>query len=60
MLVAAEEKGDYFKRLALLEELKTMPLGAVWNYYCEKEGVPVAEEWIADADRYEKEVLAKR
>ena len=26
--------GDYTARLALLEECKTLPFGAVWDYYC--------------------------
>ena len=59
-LVKAEEAGDYFKRLAVAEELKTMPFGAVWNYFCEQEGVPAGDEWIQEVEFYEKEVLSKR
>jgi len=59
-LVKAEQNGDYFKRLALSEELKTLPFGAVWNYFCEQENVPPAEEWIKEVETYEKEVLSKR
>jgi L-rhamnose isomerase len=55
-----EIDGDYTQRLALLEELKTMPCGAVWDRYCEKSGVPAGEAWIAEIKRYEKEVLSKR
>lgn len=45
---------------ALQEEYKLYPVGDVWNYFCEQEGVPVAEDWIAEMQKYEKEVLAKR
>ena len=55
-----EETGNNFARLALLEELKTMPFAAVWDYYCWKKGVPVGENWIEDVLRYENEVLRKR
>jgi L-rhamnose isomerase len=48
------------ERLALLEELKTLPRGAVWDYYCLQAGVPPAMEWMADVSRYEAEVLNRR
>jgi L-rhamnose isomerase len=56
----AEAAGDYTSRLALQEEAKTLPLGAVWDYYCEKQGVPVGAAWIQEVKAYEKQVLAKR
>ncbi|MFA6126977.1 MAG: L-rhamnose isomerase [Bacteroidales bacterium] len=59
-LLGMEEKGQNFERLALLEELKTKPFGAVWDYYCLKEGVPVAEDYIDEVQAYEKAVLSKR
>jgi len=55
-----EEKGMNFERLALLELLKTRPFGAVWDYYCQQEGVPVGEEYILDIQEYEKSVLSLR
>ena len=42
------------------EELKTYPMGDVWDYYCEISDVPVKEAWFEEVQRYEKEVLAKR
>jgi len=51
---------DFTARLALLEELKTMPYGAVWDYHCFKNDVPAGPAWIGEVKRYEKEVLAKR
>lgn len=55
-----QEKGDFTKRLALYEEFKTYPFGAVWDHYCETMGVPVREEWLNDVEQYEKEVTNKR
>jgi L-rhamnose isomerase len=55
-----EADGDYTSRLAMLEELKTLPFGAVWDYYCLKAGVPVGQEWLKEVQRYEKEILSKR
>jgi len=45
---------------ALQEEYKTYPMGDVWNYFCEQNGVPVMEAWIDDVHKYEEDVLAKR
>jgi L-rhamnose isomerase len=59
-LRAAEQSGDYTARLALLEEAKTLPFGAVWDYYCEGSNVPVGDAWLADVRRYEKDVLSAR
>lgn len=49
-----------FQRLALLEEEKTLPFGAVYDYFNLKNNIPVGEEYIADIEKYEAEVLAKR
>ncbi|MGH7979995.1 MAG: L-rhamnose isomerase, partial [Limisphaerales bacterium] len=59
-LRAAEKEGDYTTRLVLQEEMKSMPFGAIWDFYCEMKGVPVGESWLAELKRHEKEVLAKR
>jgi L-rhamnose isomerase len=55
-----ENAGDYTARLALLEELKTLPYAAVWDYYCLRQGVPVGPAWIGEVKQYEKDVLSKR
>ncbi len=57
---AAEAEGNYTKRLALQEERKTLPFGAVWDYYCMTRGKSVGEDMIGKIDAYEREVLAKR
>jgi L-rhamnose isomerase len=59
-LRAFEAEGDFTSRLALQEETKTLPAGAVWDYYCESKNVPVGEAWLADVKRYEKDVLSRR
>lgn len=59
-LVQLEENGKNFERLAMLEELKTMPFSAVWDYYCLQENVPVGAGYIAEIQKYESEVLSKR
>ncbi|MEE4116373.1 MAG: L-rhamnose isomerase [Marinilabiliaceae bacterium] len=55
-----ESAGKNFERLALMELTKSMPFGAVWDYYCLQSGVPVAEDYISDIGQYEKEVLSLR
>lgn len=55
-----EEQEKYFERLALLELMKSKPFGAVWNYYCLKNKVPVGQDYINKIVKYEKEVLRKR
>lgn len=57
---AAEAAGDFTARLALQEEAKALPLGAVWDAYCESKGVPVGKTWLAEVKRYEGKVLGKR
>ncbi|NVM17437.1 MAG: L-rhamnose isomerase [Candidatus Lokiarchaeota archaeon] len=55
-----ENQDKLFQRLALFEELKSLPFGDVWNYYCYKHNVPVGKDWIKDVEEYEKTVLLKR
>ncbi len=55
-----EKAGDGTSRLAICEELKTMPFGAVWDYYCAKSNVPVGTDWLAQVKKYEADVLSKR
>ncbi len=55
-----EIAGDYTGRLALLEELKGMPFGAVWDYFCLKQGVPVGMAFMDEIREYEKRVFPTR
>ena len=57
---AAELAGDNTARLALQEESKSLPFGAVWDYYCETKGVPVGTAWLAEVKGFEKRILLNR
>jgi L-rhamnose isomerase len=60
LLRDAEASGDYGRRLALLEECKSLPFSAVWDMFCLQAGVPVGTDWVDEAGSYERDVLAKR
>jgi L-rhamnose isomerase len=55
-----EVAGNYTRRLALLEELKGLPSGAVWDAFCVRQGVPVGMGFVDEIQRYEKQELARR
>lgn len=55
-----EMAGDFTARLALIEELKTLPFGAVWEQYCERKDVPIGRQWLESVRQYEADVLATR
>ena len=59
-LRSAEGRMDYTRRLALFEETKTLPWGAVWEYYCLTEGMPIGMKWLDEVIKYEKDVLCER
>jgi L-rhamnose isomerase len=60
MLKQFEAEGDYSSRLALLEELKSMPFSAVWDTYCLEKNVPVGMDFMNVIKGYEKNELSKR
>ncbi|GAB4113661.1 MAG: L-rhamnose isomerase [Roseiflexaceae bacterium] len=55
-----EDAGDHTGRLALLEEAKSLPFGAVWDAYCQRQGVPIGIAFLAEVRQYEQSVLAAR
>jgi L-rhamnose isomerase len=59
-LRSLEAAADYTGRLALQEELKTLPFGPVWDHFCETAGVPTDGEWLKEIRTYEREVLFAR
>jgi L-rhamnose isomerase len=59
-LQACERRGQNAQRLALMEEAKTLPFGAVWDMACLQSDVPVGTDWIGAVESYEKTVLATR
>ncbi len=56
----SEIEGDFTSRLAMVEELKTLPFGAVWDYYCLTQNVPIGMTWMDHVRDYEQEVTSKR
>jgi L-rhamnose isomerase len=59
-LRAAEQAGDCTARLTWLEEARMLPVGAVWNEFCQRSNTPADGAWLADVQRYEREVLSRR
>ena len=55
-----QDQGDFTRLLMLQEELKSMPFGDIWDYYCESQGVPAGAEWYDAVMAYEQAVLLKR
>jgi len=55
-----QDKGDFTRLFMLQEELKSMPFGDIWDYYCETQCVPAGAEWYDSVTEYEKSVLLKR
>lgn len=60
MLKKYELDGDFSSRLALQEELKSMPFSAVWDYHCLRQNVPVGMDFMQVIKDYEKKELANR
>ncbi|HHV96530.1 MAG TPA: L-rhamnose isomerase [Clostridiaceae bacterium] len=60
LLLKEELAGNLGNRLALMEELKTLPFGAVWDKFCLDNNVPVGAAWLNDIKEYEEKVLSKR
>jgi L-rhamnose isomerase len=55
-----EGEMDFTRRLMLLEEMKSLPWSAVWDYYCLCQNVPVGACWFDEVRRYERDVLSQR
>jgi len=60
LLRETEDNGDFTTRLAMLEEIKMLPAGAVWDYYCIKQNVPAQEQWLKEVRDYEEKVTSLR
>ena len=60
LLSEFEEEKRLFERLALQEEVKSLPWPAVWDMFCLRQEVPVGEDYIQEVERYEAEVTSKR
>ena len=55
-----QDNEEFTELLVKQEEIKTLPLGAVWNEFCKRNEVPNDSDWYKEVENYEKEVLAKR
>lgn len=60
MLKKLEAEGDFTSRLAVQQELLTLPMGAVWDEFCERANTPVGMKWLENCKKYEQEVTIKR
>lgn len=56
----AELNGDFTARLAILEAQHTLPLGAVWDFFCLQQDVPTETQWLHEVRQYEQMVLSQR
>ncbi len=57
---ALDPPSKTLQRLSLLEELKALPFGPVWDAYCLRNSVPPGEEWLREVEAYERRVLSRR
>ena len=60
MLREYQDKADFTSVLAISEELKTMPFGAIWDEYCRRCSAPSGAEWISAMKKYEQDIQLKR
>ncbi|PXA04167.1 L-rhamnose isomerase [Coraliomargarita sinensis] len=55
-----EAAGDYSARLALMEDARMLPAGAVWEEFCHRNQIAGDFKWLDEVRAYESEVLSKR
>ena len=55
-----QDEGRFTELMVMQEEAKMLPFAAVWERYCEEEGVPAGAEWLKEVKKYENDVLSKR
>ena len=60
LLQEQESKGALFQKLGTMEEMKTMPFGAVWDELCRRGDAPLGRRWIQEVETYEERVLSLR
>jgi L-rhamnose isomerase len=60
LLARMEAEARFAATLALMETMKTLPFGTIWEEWCVRANVLVDNQWVAEAERYEHEVLLKR
>lgn len=55
-----QDSADFTRRLMLMEDVKTLPFGEVWDEYCRRQNVPLDREWYSEVEKYERDVQSKR
>lgn len=55
-----QDEGNFTRLMVLQEELKTLPIGEVWDEYCRRCSAPEDGKWFANIKEYEDNVLSKR
>jgi L-rhamnose isomerase len=55
-----QDAAQHTEKFVLMEAMKAFPFGAVWEEYCNRQGVPQETDWFASVQKYEAEVLSKR
>ncbi len=59
-LAKLQDEGDFTSLMAIQEQIKTYPLGEVWDEFCKQNGAPLDTQWLEIVKTYEKDVLLKR
>lgn len=59
-LAALQDQRRFTELMMLQEELKTFPIGDVWEEFCTRAGVPAGTEWFETVKEYEEKVLSAR
>ena len=59
MLKDLQDTNQFSRKMVAMEDIKMLPIGAVWAEYCRQCGV-AADNYYDDIETYEKEVLLKR
>lgn len=59
-LKALEMAGDFTARLCLMEQVKTLPVGDIWEAFCARHNCPGEAEWLKEVQAYEKAEFPQR
>jgi L-rhamnose isomerase len=60
LLQKEEAAGNLTARLAIMEEARDLPITAVWNRFCQQQGVPAGASWLDRITEYERSVQSRR
>ena len=60
VLKGYEAEGKGAQKLALMEEMRTLPFGAVWDMLCLRADTPAGFDWVREMETYEAATLSRR